>query len=156
MENTSKTPGTIDRKDFLKQVGTGFGAIMLMNCIQACSSSEIPDPVPPVVTGKLDFTVDINLAANAALKSKGGFLVNKDKSVIIARTNDDSFIAVSSKCTHQQVEIAYKAAANNFECPLHGSQFDATGKVVKGPAASALTKYNTTFTANTGVLRIFE
>ena len=156
MENSTKKTNTIDRKDFLKQVGTGFGAIILMNCIQACSSSEIPDPTPPVVTGKLDFTVDINMAANAALKTKGGFIVNKDKNVIIARTNDDAFIAVSSKCTHQQVELAFKGAANNFECPLHGSQFDTTGKVTKGPAGSALTKYNTTFTANTGVVRIFE
>ncbi len=155
MESTTKKANSIDRKDFLKQVGTGFGAIVLMNCIQACSSSEIPDPTPPVNTGKLDFTVDINAAGNTALKTKGGFIVNKANNVIIARTNDDNWIAISSKCTHEQTVVDYRAASNDFKCSNHGAEFKSTGAVQKGPATSPLTKYNTTFTANTGVLRIF-
>jgi cytochrome b6-f complex iron-sulfur subunit len=155
MEIKKKQAQTIARADFLKQVGTGFGAIVLMNCIQSCADDSIPDPVAPTPTGKLDFTVNINDTANAALKSKGGFLVNKANNVIIARTNDDTWIAVDSRCTHQQVEVKYEATANNFVCPLHGSTFSSTGAVVKSPATSPLTKYNTTFSANTGVLRVF-
>jgi cytochrome b6-f complex iron-sulfur subunit len=153
---TENKKNTLDRKDFLKQVGTGFGAIMLMNCIQACSSAEIPDPVGPINTGKIDFTVDINAAANSSLKTKGGFLVIKDKNVIVARTNDDNWIAVSSKCTHELTVIDYRAASNDFKCPNHGAEFKSTGAVQKGPAMSALTKYSTTFTANSGIVRIFE
>jgi cytochrome b6-f complex iron-sulfur subunit len=155
-QNIKKSNNTLDRKDFLKQVGTGFGAIMLMNCIQACSTAEIPDPVGPINTGKLDFTVDINAAANSVLKSKGSFLVIKDKNVILARTNDDNWIAVSSKCTHELTVINYQPATNDFRCPNHGAEFKSTGAVQKGPATTALTKYSTTFTANSGIVRIFE
>ena len=146
---------TIDRKEFMRQVGIGFGAIMLMNCLQACSSeTEIPDPMPGGST-KLDFTLDLKIAANADLKPKGGFLVVKAQNVIVAHTNADTWIAVDSRCTHQQTIINYRAASNDFLCPLHGSVFSATGAVTKSPAAAPLTRYNTSFDATNNTLRVF-
>ncbi len=146
---------TIDRKDFMRQVGIGFGAIVLMNCLQSCGESEIPDPNPGTGTG-LDFELNLNQAANAALNSKGGFLVVSDKKVIIARTLSDSFIAVASVCTHEGTTIAYRSASNDFRCPNHGSEFTAAGAVQVGPAAAALTKYKTSFDATSNILRIFS
>jgi cytochrome b6-f complex iron-sulfur subunit len=151
-----KTIKKMDRADFLKQVGTGFGAIMLMNCIQSCGSSEIPDPTPPPTSNKLDFSININDVGSGALKNKGGFYIDKDRSIIIARTLDDNWIAVSSKCTHQQVELTYRGNSNDFRCPLHGSEFTAKGAVQKGPAAASLSVYKTAFTVNTNMLRITE
>jgi cytochrome b6-f complex iron-sulfur subunit len=67
---------TIDRKEFMRQVGLSFGAIMLMNCLQSCSDGgEIPDPNPNTSTGKVDFTININDATYSALKTKGNFVV---------------------------------------------------------------------------------
>lgn len=147
---------TIDRKDFLKQVGVGFGAIMLMNCLQSCGETELPDPDPNNNTGKLDFTIDISASGNTALLTKGGFLVIGDKKVIIARTLADTWLAVASACTHEGTTIGYRSATNDFRCPNHGAEFSATGAVQKGPAASALKKFNVTFTANNNSLRVFE
>jgi cytochrome b6-f complex iron-sulfur subunit len=155
MTKTEKS-STIDRKDFLKQVGMGFGAIMLMNCLQSCSETEIPDPDPIVNTDKLDFSIDITASGNTALQTKGGFLVVSGKKVIIARTLADTWIAVSSACTHEGTTIGYRASSNDFLCPNHLSTFSATGAVTKSPAASALTKYNVTFTANSNIVRVFE
>ena len=152
MENTTET---MDRKDFMKQVGLGFGAIMLMNCLQSCSETEIPDP-SPINTDKLDFSIDITASGNTALQTKGGFLVVKDKKVIIARTLADTWIAVSSACTHEGTTVGYRAASNDFLCPNHQSTFSATGAVTKSPATSALKKYNITFTANSNMVRVFE
>jgi cytochrome b6-f complex iron-sulfur subunit len=152
---TEKTD-TIDRKDFMKQVGLGFGAIMLLNCLQSCSETEIPDPNPTGNGDKLDFSIDITAMENTALQSKGGFLVIKSKNVIIARTLSDTWIAVSSACTHQGATINYRAASNDFYCPSHGSIFSSVGAVTKDPATSALKKYNATFTANSNTLRVFE
>ncbi|MDP1816922.1 MAG: Rieske (2Fe-2S) protein [Leadbetterella sp.] len=146
----------IDRKDFLKQVGMGFGAIMLMNCLQSCSETEIPDPNPITNTDKLDFSIDISASGNTALLTKGGFLVVSSKKVIIARTLADTWIAVSSACTHEGTTINYRANSNDFLCPNHQSTFSATGAVTKSPATSALTKYNVTFSANTNTIRVFE
>jgi cytochrome b6-f complex iron-sulfur subunit len=150
-----KTTETMDRKDFMKQVGLGFGAIMLMNCLQSCGETEIPDP-NPINTDKLDFSIDITASGNTALQNKGGFLVIKDKKVIIARTLADTWIAVSSACTHEGTTVGYRAASNDFLCPNHQSTFSATGAVTKSPATSALKKYNVTFTANSNTVRVFE
>lgn len=151
-----KSAGTIDRKDFLKQVGVGFGAIVLMNCLQSCGETEIPDPNPGGNSGKVDFSVDISATANKALQTKGGFLVVSDQKVIIARTLADNWIAVSSVCTHESTTVKYISGSSIFQCPNHGSEFKENGAVSKGPAASALKKYNVTFTANTNTLRVFE
>jgi cytochrome b6-f complex iron-sulfur subunit len=155
-EAIEKENATIDRKDFMKQVGMGFGAIMLLNCLQSCAEKDIPDPTPGVTTGKVDFSINITDAANTALGTKGGFLVVKDKKVIIARTNADTWIAVSSACTHEGTTVGYRKASDDFLCPNHGAEFKNTGAVQKGPATKALTKYNVTFTANSNMVRVFE
>lgn len=155
MQKLQEKSQTIDRKDFMKQVGMGFGAIMLMNCLQGCSESEIPDPNPIGGTG-IDFTVDIMANANKALQTKGGFLVVSDKKIIIARTNADTWIAVSSACTHQGTTVQFRATQGDFLCPNHLSTFSANGAVTKSPATSPLKKYNITFSANTNTLRVFE
>ena len=153
---TNKIDGsTIDRKEFMRQVGIGFGAIMLMNCLQSCSdNSEIPDP-NPMPTTKLDFTIDLKTNDYSGLKTKGGFAVVKGQNVIVAHTNADTWIAVDSRCTHELTIINYRASSNDFLCPNHGSQFTATGAVSKGPATSALSRYNTSFDATNNTLRVF-
>ncbi len=59
--------------------------------------------------------------------------------------------ALASVCTHQACEIT-GYAGQTFVCPCHGSQFDASGRVLSGPAPTALRQYTTQF-AN-GVLTI--
>lgn len=146
---------TIDRKEFMRQVGISFGAIMLMNCLQSCGDGgEIPDPTTPTNTN-LDFTININDATYSSLKNNGGFVVVKAQNVIVARVDATTWIAVDSRCTHEQTTIGYRSASNDFLCPNHGSTFSSTGAVTKGPATAALTKYKTTFTANDGTLRVF-
>jgi nitrite reductase/ring-hydroxylating ferredoxin subunit len=41
-------------------------------------------------------------------------------------------------CTHQGCDVAWKAAANRFECPCHGAAFAADGTPVKGPHGGPL------------------
>lgn len=151
-----KQTNTIERKDFMKQIGIGFGAIMLMNCLQSCSEGEIPDPNPNTGGTGIDFTLDLNTAANSSLKTPGGFLVVSSQNVIVARTLADTFIAVNSSCTHQGTTIAYRPNSNDFRCPNHGSEFSSSGAVTNGPATAALKKYNTSFDETANTIRIFE
>ena len=149
---------TIDRKEFMRQVGLSFGAIMLMNCLQSCSDGgEIRDPNPTTSTGKLDFKININDAMYSDLKIKGNFVVVKAQNVIIARVNDTngSWIAVDSRCTHELTTIDYRSSSNDFYCPNHGSTFSSTGAATKGPAKSALARFNTSFDATNNTLRVF-
>jgi cytochrome b6-f complex iron-sulfur subunit len=37
-------------------------------------------------------------------------------------------------CTHLGCVVPWSALNNKFMCPCHGSQYDTTGAVVRGPA----------------------
>jgi len=154
MENGTNT---IDRKEFMKQVGISFGAIMLMNCLQACDSGgEVPDPNPGGGSGKVDFSIDLNNATYATLKNVGGNVVVKPQNIIVARTTSNNFIAVSAICTHEASTINYRASTNDFLCPNHQSEFKADGTVQKGPATTALKKYSISADLTNNTVRIFE
>lgn len=54
---------------------------------------------------------------------------------------DDGAIAdygINAICTHLGCVVPWVAAENKFKCPCHGSQYAATGKVVRGPAPASL------------------
>ena len=51
----------------------------------------------------------------------------------------DGFFSISSVCTHLGCNV--KRASPGFECPCHGSRFDADGRVVHGPAPAGLAWY---------------
>jgi cytochrome b6-f complex iron-sulfur subunit len=46
--------------------------------------------------------------------------------------------ALNAVCTHLGCVVPWNAAQNKFICPCHGSQYDRTGKVVRGPAPLSL------------------
>jgi cytochrome b6-f complex iron-sulfur subunit len=54
---------------------------------------------------------------------------------------DDGQIAnygINAVCTHLGCVVPWNTSENKFKCPCHGSQYDATGKVVRGPAPLSL------------------
>jgi cytochrome b6-f complex iron-sulfur subunit len=46
--------------------------------------------------------------------------------------------ALNAVCTHLGCVVPWNRAAGKFICPCHGSQYDNTGKVVRGPAPLSL------------------
>jgi len=142
------------RKDFITKVGIG-GFVALTACLQACSSETATPSTNTNNTNtnsKIDFTLDLEAAANAALKTNGGFVYSGD--IIVARTKDGLYVAVSKICTHEGTIIAFDVNSNIFRCPNHGATFGTDGKVLQSPAKTDLKVYKTQVT-NT-ILRIFE
>lgn len=144
----------------MKKAGLSIGGILLLNCIQACApeADVIPAPGPGTGTGsaRLDFSLDLNVAGNAALRNSGGSLVVNAQRVIIVRLANNNFLAVQSNCTHQGTTVSYRANSNDFFCPNHGSVFSSSGSVVTGPANAPLRVYKTSFDVTANSLRVFE
>src|SRR5947209_7760620 len=136
----------MERSEFLSKLSIGMVAACAGCSLVSCgSSSKRNDPTPtgggnppPAGSGNL-FAVDLS----SQLVNVGDSIV-KD-GVILARIAADntaaSFTAVQSACTHQGTTIGYNVSQGIFICPLHGSEFSTSGKVILGPAASPLQKY---------------
>lgn len=63
-------------------------------------------------------------------------------------TEDESIASygLNAVCTHLGCIVPWDGSQNKFVCPCHGSQYDATGKVVRGPAPKSLALVNTEVT----------
>ena len=144
----------MDRKEFIRTIGLGTGAIVFATCLGACGSdSEDDDPIPVNPgTNKVDFTFDVTTDAN--LQNNGWTIRNR---VIIARSGAN-YLAYQSSCPHQGNPLTFSSANTTFPCsqqgPDHGSVFDANGVRIAGPAADNLKKYSTQLSGNN--LRVFE
>jgi len=139
---------TINRKEFLSLVGLSSAAIALTYCFGGCQ----PKNMIPTAPSNVDFTLDLTNAAYSTLKSDGGYIYNDG--IIVAKTVNGSYIAVSQYCTHAGGTVVYDKNINEFYCPVHGSLYSTNGSVVQGPAASPLVKYNTSLTGNS--LRVYS
>ena len=64
--------------------------------------------------------------------------------VLITRIGEqgdaDDFVALSSICPHLGC-IVQRLPEGRFECPCHGSKFNATGEVFAGPSPSDVVVY---------------
>ncbi len=136
----------MDRKEFLKLTGLSAATLMLIQCFGGCYNAGT-NP-----SANVDFTIDLNDARYSALLENGGFVVVND--VLIAKTVDGSFIAVSAKCTHQGEILRYVIDKDRLVCPRHGSEFSNSGKRLSGPAQKDLIQYKIEVQGN--VIRIFS
>ena len=133
----------MDRKDFLNSIGMSAAAFALMGCAgcKKTDGSSTADTTGP--TG-INFTLDLSLAANAALLTNGGSIVSNG--VIVAKTKAGAYIAVQRSCTHESYTLTYQSTDSRFYCPNHGATFSENGAVTNGPASRSLTAYNTQLT----------
>jgi cytochrome b6-f complex iron-sulfur subunit len=122
------------RKAFIQKFAIGssllFTAPLLFN-----SCSDDNDEIPGG-----GVTVDLNNQNFSALKTVGGYAYAGD--IIVIRSTDTAYIALSKICTHEGCTVTYNKDTNQLPCPCHGSVFTATGGVVTGPAQSNLKVYS--------------
>jgi glycine/D-amino acid oxidase-like deaminating enzyme/nitrite reductase/ring-hydroxylating ferredoxin subunit len=68
-----------------------------------------------------------------------GAVIVKGKDKIAAYRDEDSKVHErSAVCPHMGCLVAWNAAERTWDCPCHGSRFDAYGHVIHGPATSDL------------------
>ena len=82
------------------------------------------------------------------------FRLYRRNGFVLARKGDVLF-ALSIKCTHQQCDVGpgYGRDAKLLACKCHGGQYDAQGKVLKGPPKLPLAHFATRLSKD-GVIEV--
>lgn len=127
-------PADLTRRTVLTLGSTGAvgGALALAGCAADASSGTPPGgPDAPAVGGDIAALADVPVGGSIATTING-------QPAVIAQPTAGQVVAFSAICTHQGCIVA--AAGKEYDCPCHGSVFDAaTGDVLHGPARTALT-----------------
>jgi len=139
----------MERRKFFRNFAIG-GSLLLTAPVlfNSCSDDPADNGNTDVPAGGI--TVDLTDPAYANLKTVGGFAY-KDN-IIIIRSTDTVYLALSKVCTHDACAVTYNSSSRDLPCPCHGSKFTTAGAVINGPAARPLKKYNVTQEGN--ILRI--
>lgn len=109
------------------------GAITLTSCSGANAAAQAPQ-----------FAKDTPVASLSDIPVGGTLSATVDgKPLLLAQPSEGKVVCFSAICTHQGCTV--DAAAQDFECPCHGSTYAAaTGAVTHGPAEHALAKVKVT------------
>lgn len=88
---------------------------------------------PAVISG-VPLVVDAGPAADVPVS--GISAAHRDRGFFLTRQGG-RVVALSSSCTHRRCPLEPQPDST-FECPCHGSRFDAEGRVLHGPATLSL------------------
>lgn len=111
------------------------------------SSGVVTAPPLPTIGGTVaGGTIAVTIAAGSPLASVGAaaLLQTSAGQFLVARTGQEAFSALTATCTHEQCGITGFENAR-YVCPCHGSTYDTSGRVVVGPAVTALRSFATRF-----------
>jgi cytochrome b6-f complex iron-sulfur subunit len=135
----------------LAAVGATLGTVLQGCGGSGSGSAGSPLPVISATQSGGAVTLTIDAASPLAAVGTAALVQSSSGSLLVAHTAQDTFVAVTSQCTHQTCTIT-RYASPSYVCPCHGSQFSPTGQVVSGPASRPLTQLRTQF--NSGLLTI--
>jgi cytochrome b6-f complex iron-sulfur subunit len=108
------------------------------------SAPSLPTINATVANGAATLTVDGTALAN----SGGTALVQSSLGTMLVVRNDTTTVsAFTATCTHQQCTVT-GFTEGVFQCPCHGSRYNTTGAVVRGPATQALRRFNASIANN--------
>ena len=142
MEVSKNTENSFSRRSLL------CGIALLTVGLSTENASAATTAVGATQVGK---KIKLDLAKNKALSKVGGVVqidLSDGSSMAIVRTSAGAkgISAINLSCTHQGVPV--KEQGSGWICPAHGSQFALNGKLIKGPARTALQKYPVAFSGN--------
>ena len=128
----------MDRKEFFSKALLGGSVLFLAPAVfESCSKGSTPAPATPSSSNPQ--VIDLSSATYSSLQTVGGYAYSGD--IIIIRTGQSSYVALSKICTHQGCTVDYSSSSKSIICPCHGSVFNTSGSVLQGPAFSPLKTY---------------
>jgi cytochrome b6-f complex iron-sulfur subunit len=144
----------IKRRDFLTYFSLSWLASCLPIALASCTPSKANTQAPtdgaiglttndrnkpkPVVNKQADsFTV----IGSVTELDRAGFVGLKNIAITRNPANPKELIAVNATCTHRGCTVKWEPTSKKYECPCHGADFAADGKVLSGPAFKPLVTY---------------
>lgn len=140
-----------ERRAFLTQTLALVGGCMCAGWIAGCETDVLKSS---------DVAERFDVLSEPALSEVGGavkrIFEGQDNPVIIIRLSEESFLVLSSLCTHQACEVNLPGEGDpQIWCPCHGALFDrTTGAVLRGPATAPLPRFENTYDKGTQLLTI--
>jgi Rieske Fe-S protein len=122
----------LDRRAFVLRGGCALAALMT-GCASLVAVRVIPE----------NGVVRLSPLDHPSLAGAGGWLKVQpdtwDAPLYVLALDDGGYAAVSPICTHQGCTV--DIAGPRLVCPCHGSTYDREGRVLRGPAESALRRF---------------
>jgi len=69
---------------------------------------------------------------------EGRILMIEGRKAGVFRDREGRVRAINPACTHMGCVVAWNSAEETWDCPCHGSRYDASGRVIHGPAVKDL------------------
>lgn len=126
------------RRAVLQGAAVVCGAGALAACGGGSEDTAAPAPTssgPPEPLAQLD-----DIPVGGAVSATGP----DRKKVLLVRTTADEVVGLSAICTHQGCTVVPDGEV--LACPCHGSVYELTGEVRRGPAEKALAPFAVTVT----------
>jgi cytochrome b6-f complex iron-sulfur subunit len=143
----------VDRRQFCTHACQALSVTTLASLVEACGGSPTApsntSTIPSVAGSQNGRQLTVTVDASSPLATVGGagFVQTSAGVFLLFRASQDTFNALTAVCTHEGCSVT-GIANQTFVCPCHGSQFSASGSVVKGPASRALQSFPSTFANN--------
>ena len=138
------------RRQFLKQ----SCALCLLGGVGGAALVESCGPAGKLVTYKTA-VVNKQAAVPLAQMPPAGVLLIRAKGLdynLALHHRGDGYEALLLECTHFSNPLS--VAGNGYQCNVHGSRFDAEGKVTNGPADRPLRRYPATVQGDQIIIQI--
>lgn len=77
-------------------------------------------------------------SVDAVERGEGKLVAVKGKKVAVYRDEAGALHTLSAACPHLGCHVQWNVEGKSWDCPCHGSRFDATGEVLHGPSTKGL------------------
>jgi Rieske Fe-S protein len=146
------------RRSLLHGLALGTAGLVALGCgnDHGAPVVDAPADAPPDPVSMCGANLCVDHALAPQLGKVGGQLVAKAPTaiVIVVCTGPSTYVTVSDICTHLGCLVNFDASLQLLVCPCHGSEFELTGMVARGPAAKPLQVYENSLDAASQTLTI--
>jgi Rieske Fe-S protein len=152
IDSAPAVPATFGtRRDFCVAACQALSLAAIAASLQACGGGGgnpndgggTPLPALPNLTANVvNGTATLSVGGTSLASAGGAAIVTTSTvgTVLVVRNDATSVSVLTATCTHEQCTITgYQNGV--FQCPCHGSRFDSSGVVQRGPATRNLRRF---------------